>query len=73
MMTIQHKDYEKHARCVEWLDCEIVNGKIEKGWSAERLFTWMIKQIANSEGIDWTYDEAMELKELVLVSNNYRI
>ena len=73
MMSITYNVYEAYHNKTNWLDCSIVNDKIEKGWDKERLFSWLIQQINYEDGYDFTYDEALELKELVIASNNYRL
>jgi hypothetical protein len=72
-MTITSEVFKKYAKKASWLDVEIVNIKVNKGWSFERICSWLIKQINNEDGFDFTYEEAFELKELLQASNNYRI
>ncbi len=73
MMTITPNTFKRYAKKTEWIDCQIINAKIEKGWDVDRLFGWIIKNINDEDGYQWTYEQALELKELVLASNNYRI
>lgn len=73
MMTINYNIFKKYAKVNDWLNCEIVNRKINKGYDMEKLSGWLIKNIGYEDGYDFTYEEALELKELVLASNNYRI
>ena len=73
MVGIKTNMFLRYAKHEDWNDCMAVNYKIEKGWSFDKISAWLIKQIKNPDGYDFSYDQAIELRELVLASNNYRL
>lgn len=74
MMQITLDTWKRYGKHTSWeLDVWTVNRRVKKGWSFERICDWLIKQINNEDGFDLSYEEAFELKELLLASNNYRI
>lgn len=73
MMEITLGTWQRYKRLTSWIDCEIVNHKVRNGWSLDRIEAFLRKNINNEDGYDWTYGEALELRDLLLSSNNHRI